>query len=446
MSRLLIDSRRPRRPVLRRPSPARARTPRRRSSRPRRRRRRSSRRIRWHLDLSTGGRVVDPASPRRRAQPCRADQDADPPGLLQRPHLPPGDRGLHGPGRRPDRQRHRRLRRCPTSMPRSTACRTSAARSRMARAQDPNSANSQFYIMFVPRLSMDRNYTVFGRVVSGMNFVDAIERGEPPASPTRIVRASIGSDNVPPMTAEQLRAEAARLAAAAAPARRRAGGQRRRPGRAAAAGRAAPARAGPRARARRPAPRPQRVRVDLFDFELPPDRIALRPASPRDCARLLLVAGGAISDHVVARSAAAAARAATCWSSTTPGSSPPSSKGGAARRGSARPCTSARGRAPGAPSSATPSGCARATGSISAPASPRIAERARRGRLLPARPSKATSRSSCCSSAPAGCRCRPISPAGARPTRATATITRPCSRARKARSRRRPPRSISRRG
>lgn len=42
------------------------------------------------------------------------------------------------------------------------------------------------------------------------------------------------------------------------------------------------------------------MRVDLFDFELPPERIALRPASPRDSARLLAVRGGAISDHVVA--------------------------------------------------------------------------------------------------------------------------------------------------
>ena len=84
----------------------------------------------------------------------------------------------------------------------------------MARAEDLNSANSQFYIMFVPRLQMDRNYTVIGRVVSGMNFVDAIERGEPPVNPTRIVRASMGSDNVPPMTAEQLSAAAAQMAAA----------------------------------------------------------------------------------------------------------------------------------------------------------------------------------------------------------------------------------------
>jgi peptidylprolyl isomerase len=85
----------------------------------------------------------------------------------------------------------------------------------MARAQDPNSANSQFYIMFVPRLQMDRVYTVFGRVVSGMTYVDTIERGEPPSAPSRILRASLGSENVPAMTAEQIQAETARLAAVA---------------------------------------------------------------------------------------------------------------------------------------------------------------------------------------------------------------------------------------
>lgn len=91
----------------------------------------------------------------------------------------------------------------------------------MARAQDPNSANSQFYIMFVPRMQMDRTYTVFGRVVGGMNYVDAIERGEPPTQPSRILRATLGTDNVPEMTAAQIEAETARLASvalAAAPA------------------------------------------------------------------------------------------------------------------------------------------------------------------------------------------------------------------------------------
>ena len=171
----------------------------------------------------------------------------------------------------------------------------------MARAQDMNSANSQFYIMFVPRMSMDRNYTVFGRVVSGMSYVDAIERGEPPSAPSRIIRASLGSDNLPPMTAEQLQAEGARLAAAAAARAPTTRPPAAGPGRAAAA-LDARARAGPRPRRAAAAARaPDRgVRVDLFDFALPTDRIALRPAAPRDSARLLQVAGGgALSDHVV---------------------------------------------------------------------------------------------------------------------------------------------------
>ena len=70
-----------------------------------------------------------------------------------------------------------------------------------ARSADPNSANSQFFIMFAPRFSLDRKYSVFGRVISGMEHVDAIAPGEPPAAPTRIVRASVGADNVPPPAA-----------------------------------------------------------------------------------------------------------------------------------------------------------------------------------------------------------------------------------------------------
>jgi len=67
----------------------------------------------------------------------------------------------------------------------------------MARASDKNSANSQFFIMFYPRFSLDRNYTNFGRVIAGMDAVDAIERGEPPQHPTFIVQASIAADNKP---------------------------------------------------------------------------------------------------------------------------------------------------------------------------------------------------------------------------------------------------------
>ena len=48
----------------------------------------------------------------------------------------------------------------------------------MARSQDPNSANSQFFICFGDTPHLDRNYTVFGKVVEGMNFVDQIKKGE----------------------------------------------------------------------------------------------------------------------------------------------------------------------------------------------------------------------------------------------------------------------------
>ncbi len=60
-----------------------------------------------------------------------------------------------------------------------------------ARAQSPDSANSQFFITFVPRPDLDNDYTVFGRVISGMDAVDKIAPGEPPPAPTKIVKATI---------------------------------------------------------------------------------------------------------------------------------------------------------------------------------------------------------------------------------------------------------------
>jgi peptidylprolyl isomerase len=66
-----------------------------------------------------------------------------------------------------------------------------------ARAESEDSANSQFYIMFGPKASLDHNYTVFGRVISGMDAVDKIAPGEPPANPTKIVHASLGDGSAP---------------------------------------------------------------------------------------------------------------------------------------------------------------------------------------------------------------------------------------------------------
>ena len=61
-----------------------------------------------------------------------------------------------------------------------------------ARAQAEDSANSQFFIMLGPNATLNNNYTAMGRVVEGMTAVDAIAPGEPPAEPTKIVRASLG--------------------------------------------------------------------------------------------------------------------------------------------------------------------------------------------------------------------------------------------------------------
>jgi peptidylprolyl isomerase len=64
----------------------------------------------------------------------------------------------------------------------------------MARAQDPNSGDSQFFIMFAPGSFLDGKYTVWGRVTSGMEFVDKIRLGEPPARPDKIIRMQVAAD------------------------------------------------------------------------------------------------------------------------------------------------------------------------------------------------------------------------------------------------------------
>jgi peptidylprolyl isomerase len=61
----------------------------------------------------------------------------------------------------------------------------------MARAQDPNSANSQFFICFSDARFLDKQYTVWGKVVSGMENVDKIKRGEPVRNPDKIISAAL---------------------------------------------------------------------------------------------------------------------------------------------------------------------------------------------------------------------------------------------------------------
>jgi peptidylprolyl isomerase len=62
----------------------------------------------------------------------------------------------------------------------------------MARSQSPDSANSQFFICFDDAGFLDGQYTVWGQVESGMEFVDALPVGEPPANPGKIEKATAG--------------------------------------------------------------------------------------------------------------------------------------------------------------------------------------------------------------------------------------------------------------
>jgi cyclophilin family peptidyl-prolyl cis-trans isomerase len=63
----------------------------------------------------------------------------------------------------------------------------------MARSQSPNSANSQFFIMFAAAPHLNGQYTVWGRVVEGMEYVDQIAKGEPPRNPDKMVKVTVGS-------------------------------------------------------------------------------------------------------------------------------------------------------------------------------------------------------------------------------------------------------------
>ena len=63
-----------------------------------------------------------------------------------------------------------------------------------ARTNDPNSANSQFFIGFDEASFLNGQYTVWGHVVDGMEHVDAIKRGEPPANPDRIIELKVAAD------------------------------------------------------------------------------------------------------------------------------------------------------------------------------------------------------------------------------------------------------------
>jgi peptidylprolyl isomerase len=65
----------------------------------------------------------------------------------------------------------------------------------MARAQSPDSADSQFFICFNDARFLDKKYTVWGRVIEGMENVDELKRGEPPSAPDKMISVKLASDS-----------------------------------------------------------------------------------------------------------------------------------------------------------------------------------------------------------------------------------------------------------
>ena len=187
----------------------------------------------------------DRASSGPRAAPCRAHPDARSARLLQRPEVPPRDPRLHGAGRRSEGHRRRRLRPARPQGRIHAGAVPSRKRRRGAVREAPTARTASSSSCSCRNAGLDGNYTVIGRVVKGMDAVDKIAPGEPPADPTKIVRRICGDALSPASEATAADAGLLRRSAAA-------------------------------------------MRVDLFDFDLPPERIALRPARPRDSARLLL--------------------------------------------------------------------------------------------------------------------------------------------------------------
>jgi peptidylprolyl isomerase len=69
----------------------------------------------------------------------------------------------------------------------------------MARASDPNSADSQFFIMFAPAPSLDGKYTIWGNVTSGMEYIDQIKKGDPNrngtvTNPDKIIKMQVAAE------------------------------------------------------------------------------------------------------------------------------------------------------------------------------------------------------------------------------------------------------------
>ena len=123
------------------------------------------------------GKVTIKLRPDWAPKHCRADQDAGEAEVLRRADVPSRHSGLHGADRRSDRNRRPGGSNLPNLPAEFNQTHFTRGILGMARAEDPNSANSQFFITTADGGFLDGKYTAFGEVTSGMDVVDKIKAG-----------------------------------------------------------------------------------------------------------------------------------------------------------------------------------------------------------------------------------------------------------------------------
>ena len=144
------------------------------------------------IELKTG-KVLIKLRPDLAPKHVERGQAARQAGLLQRPQVPPRHRRLHGADRRSAGHRHggSNLPDLPAEFTREAYKRGSIG---AARTANPNSANSQFFICFDGCRPLTGQYTLWGEVIEGMEHVDKIARGEPPAQPDVMLKVYLLAD------------------------------------------------------------------------------------------------------------------------------------------------------------------------------------------------------------------------------------------------------------
>ena len=142
------------------------------------------------LSLSTGGDVVIKLRPDLAPGHVERITELANERLLRRRRVPPRDPRLHGPGRRSDRHRHQRLQAAQPQGRIQPTNRMSAARARWRARPIPTAPTASSSSASTTRRFLDGQYTVWGEVESGMEYVDALPVGEPPREPGKIVKAT----------------------------------------------------------------------------------------------------------------------------------------------------------------------------------------------------------------------------------------------------------------